>query len=114
MTFHTLVYELGREQQKTTKELLDIATRHAYSEEAVGATFILGNAKAATNDGRTTPSKATIKGARKGAKGSKKGQKHRPWHVAVAASNGGGDKEADDPGEVYVMAVERDVKRQTQ
>jgi hypothetical protein len=33
---HTLVHELNREQPKTTKELLDIATQHAYSEEAVG------------------------------------------------------------------------------
>jgi hypothetical protein len=84
MTCHTLVYELGHEQQKTTKELLGIATRHASGEEEVGAAFILGNVKAATSDGRTTPSKATINGARKGTKGSKKGQNHRPWHIAVA------------------------------
>jgi hypothetical protein len=29
MTFRTLVHELGREQPKTTKELLDITTRDA-------------------------------------------------------------------------------------
>jgi hypothetical protein len=39
----TLVHELGHEQPKTTEELLDISTRHAYSEAAVGAAFILGN-----------------------------------------------------------------------
>jgi hypothetical protein len=32
----SLVHELSREQPKTTKELLDIATRHASGEEAVG------------------------------------------------------------------------------
>jgi hypothetical protein len=54
-------------------ELVDIATRHASGEEAVGAAFILGYAGAATNGGWATPTKATIKGARKGAKGGKKG-----------------------------------------
>jgi hypothetical protein len=36
----TLVHELGCDQPKTTKELLNIATRHASSEEAVGFVFI--------------------------------------------------------------------------
>jgi hypothetical protein len=65
MTCCTLVDELGREQPKTTKELLATATRHASSKEAVGAAFILGNAGAAANGGRATPTKATIKGTRK-------------------------------------------------
>jgi hypothetical protein len=34
-----LVHELSREQQKTTKVLLDIATRYALGEEAVEAAF---------------------------------------------------------------------------
>jgi hypothetical protein len=51
MTCHTLVHELGHEQPKTTKELLDIVTQHAFGEEAVGAAFILGNAKVAANGG---------------------------------------------------------------
>jgi hypothetical protein len=74
-TCHTLVHELGRKQPKTTKELLNIVTRHASSEEAVGDAFVLGNVEAATSGGRAIPTKATIKGARKGAKGRKKGQK---------------------------------------
>jgi hypothetical protein len=37
----SLVHELSREQPKTIKELLDIATRHASDEEAVGAPFTL-------------------------------------------------------------------------
>jgi hypothetical protein len=53
----TLVHELGREQPKTTKELIDIATRHTSSEEAVGAAFVLGNTKA-----------VAVKGTRKGGK----------------------------------------------
>jgi hypothetical protein len=46
-TCRTLVHVLGLYQPKTTKELLDIATWHASGEEAVGATFVLGNAKTA-------------------------------------------------------------------
>jgi hypothetical protein len=90
---HTLVHELCREQLKTSKELLDIATQHASLKtstellniatqhasgvEAIGAAFVLGNAKASMSGGRAAPSKATVKGTRKGAKGGKKGQK---WH----------------------------------
>jgi hypothetical protein len=75
MTCRTLVHELDREQLKTTKELLDITTRHASSEEVVGATLLLGNAGMATSGGQATPTKATVKSARKGAKGGKKGPK---------------------------------------
>jgi hypothetical protein len=39
------VHELGREQPKTIKELLDIATQHASSEEVVEAIFIQGDLK---------------------------------------------------------------------
>jgi hypothetical protein len=63
MTCRILVHELSHEQPKTTKELLDIATRHASNKEEVGATFILGNARAAANCGRAVPTKATVKGA---------------------------------------------------
>jgi hypothetical protein len=35
----SLVHELSREQQKTTKVLLDIATRYTLGEEAVEAAF---------------------------------------------------------------------------
>jgi hypothetical protein len=69
-----LVHTLGREKLKTTKELLDITTQHASGEEVVGATFTLGNVGMAAHGGRATPTKTTIKGARKGAKGRKKGQ----------------------------------------
>jgi hypothetical protein len=55
--------------RKTTKELLNIATRHASGEEAVGAAFVLGNTGVAANGGRAALTRATIKGARKGAKG---------------------------------------------
>jgi hypothetical protein len=40
-TCHTLVHVLICDQPKTTKELLDIATRHASVEEAVGDAFVL-------------------------------------------------------------------------
>jgi hypothetical protein len=73
----TLVHKFSCEQPKTTKELLNITTRHAFGKEAAGTAFVLGNVKAAASGSRPAPSKATIKGARKGAKGGKKGQK---WH----------------------------------
>jgi hypothetical protein len=69
----TLVLELGREYPKTTKEVLDIATRHASNEEAVGAPFILGNVKEDASGCRVAPSKATIKGTRKDTNDDKKG-----------------------------------------
>jgi hypothetical protein len=40
MTNRTLVHELSCEQSQTTKELLDIATRHASGEEVVEAIFV--------------------------------------------------------------------------
>jgi hypothetical protein len=39
------VHEFSHDQLNTTKELLNIATRHAYSEEVVGAAFVLGDWK---------------------------------------------------------------------
>jgi hypothetical protein len=61
---HSLLHKLYHEQLKTTKELLDIATRHTSGEEVVGATFVLGNTKATTSASRAAPSKATVKGTR--------------------------------------------------
>jgi hypothetical protein len=51
MTCQTLVHEFGHEQLKIIKELLDIATRHAFGEEAVGAIFIQGGSKAVLSGG---------------------------------------------------------------
>jgi hypothetical protein len=39
-TCGTLVHELSHDQPNTTRELLDIATRHASGEEVVGDAFI--------------------------------------------------------------------------
>jgi hypothetical protein len=89
-TCRTMVHELGHDQLKTMKELLDIATRHASSKEAVGAAFILGNAKIAASDSRTTPSKATIKSTRKGANGGRGG--------VEASSDDDDDEKASDSG----------------
>jgi hypothetical protein len=100
-----LVHELGHEQLRTTKFLLEIATQHASSEEAVGAAFILGNAEAAAKGGRATPTKATIKGSRNGAKGGKKGQKWWPHHVAIVTGNGGGDEASNNSDEECIAAA---------
>jgi hypothetical protein len=68
-----LVHELRCDQPKTTKELLDIATRHASSEEAVRAIFIQGYGKAAPNSGRGATLKVAGRGVRRSAKGDKRG-----------------------------------------
>ena len=44
-TCESLVHKLGHKGLRTTKELLDIATSHASSEEAVGAIFNRLNGK---------------------------------------------------------------------
>ena len=45
-TYESLVHKLGRSGPQTTKELLDIATSHAFGEEAVGAVFDRTDGKA--------------------------------------------------------------------
>jgi hypothetical protein len=91
--------------------LLNITTRHASDEEAVGAAFVLGST--AARSGRATPTKTIIKSARKGAKGGKKGQKCQPHHLAAMASNDSGGAKADNSDEGFVAMVECDFKRQT-
>jgi hypothetical protein len=77
-TYQTLVHKLDRDQPKATKELHDIATRHASGEEAVGAIFVEGDGKTVPSSSQRAPSKATGKGAKKGAKDGKKGAKAAP------------------------------------
>jgi len=45
-TCESLVHKLGHKGPRTTKELLDIMTRHALGEEAVGAIFYRSKGKA--------------------------------------------------------------------
>jgi hypothetical protein len=68
------VHELGRDQLKTTKELLDIATWHASHEEAVGSIFVQSDGKTIPGGSRRAPSKAVGKGA----KSSKMGKSDAP------------------------------------
>jgi hypothetical protein len=107
-----LVHELGREQPKTTRELLDIMTRHASNEETVGATFILGNVEVAADGGRTAPTKATVKGAWKSTKGSEKRQKQGPRRIAIVAGKGRGDKGVGDFDEECIAIAKRGFKCQ--
>jgi hypothetical protein len=79
----------------------------------LGAAFVLGNADTATNGGRATPTKTTIKGAKKGPKGGKKGHTWRPHHVIIVTDNGGSDEEAGDSGEDCVVDAEHDFMCQT-
>ena len=107
-TCRTLVHELGRSQPETTKELLDIATRHASGEEAVGAVFVQGNGKATSGNGRGSPSTPASK---RDAKGKKKGQKRRPQQVAATSSHrDDGDKAEDSDDPERVATAGRDAK----
>jgi hypothetical protein len=87
----TLVHKLSHEPLKTTKELLDVATRHASSEDVVMAAFTLGKMKVAASVCRVAPSRNTTKSIRKCTRSGKKGQKQHPWCIAVVVSPGLGD-----------------------
>ena len=50
-TYESLVLKLGRKGPWTTKELLDIATSHAFGEEVVGAIFDCSDGKARRDEG---------------------------------------------------------------
>jgi hypothetical protein len=93
MTCLSLVHELDCEQPKTTMELLDIATRHASGEEAVGASFTLVNVGTVVGGGRATRTSATVRSTKRGAKDRKKEQKHRLCHLATVTNNDGVGKE---------------------
>jgi hypothetical protein len=72
------VHELGHDQPKTTKVILDIATWHTSSEEAVEAIFVQGDGKMTPDGSRGAPPNAASKGTKRRAKGSKKGAKAVP------------------------------------
>jgi hypothetical protein len=110
----TLVHELDHDQPKTTNELLDITTRHAYSEEVVGVVFVQSSAKAAPSSSRGAPTMATNKGARRGARSDKRGSKRQTQRVAVATSydEGNNDKDIGDSDEELVTTTECDSKAQ--
>jgi hypothetical protein len=69
------VHELSCDQLKTTKEMLDITTRHASSKEAVRAIFSQGDRKVAPNGGQGVTLKAVGKGVKRRTKGIKMGPK---------------------------------------
>jgi hypothetical protein len=77
-TCRTLVHELGCEELKITKELLNIATRHASGEEAVGAIFVQGGNKAVPSGDRGTSATATNKGMKRGIKSDKRAKTAAP------------------------------------
>jgi hypothetical protein len=86
MTWQTLVHELGREQPKTIKELLDIATKHTFGEEVVRVVFVQGDGKAAPSGSRGTSAAATNKGMKRDIKSNKRWPRRQPQRVAVTAS----------------------------
>jgi hypothetical protein len=109
----SLVNELGLEQPKTTKELLEIATWHASGEEAIEVAFTLVNAGMAVSGGQGTPTSTTVRSTKKGAKGGKKGQKCRLHHIAIMASNGDTEEEVNNSNKEFMATTECDLKRRT-
>jgi hypothetical protein len=77
-TYRTLVQELSREQPKTTKELLDITTRHASIKEAVRAVFVQSSRKVAPGSGQGTSTTTTDNGTKRGIKSDRKGPRRWP------------------------------------
>jgi hypothetical protein len=69
------MHELNCDQLNTTKELLDITTWHASGEEAIWVAFVFGSEKTVPKGSWAVLSKAVSRGAKKGAKGNKKGWK---------------------------------------
>jgi hypothetical protein len=114
MNCRTLVHEIDRDQPKTMKELLNIATRHASSEEAVMAIFIQSCRKAALVDDRGAPPKTTDKSVKRGTKSDKRELKQQPHQVAVTTNCDEGDnsKDVGDSDEELIVIAKRDFKRQ--
>jgi hypothetical protein len=111
-TYWTLVHELGSEQPKTMKELLDIATRHAASKETVWVVFVQGGSKAVPSGGQRTSTIATNKGTKRGIKSDKRGTRWWLQRVVVATScdEEMNDKNTGDFNEELMAATERDFK----
>jgi hypothetical protein len=65
------VHELGYDQPKTTKELLNITTRHAFGKVVVGAIFVPGDGSSVPSSSRGVPLKAAGKGTKRSVKGNK-------------------------------------------
>jgi hypothetical protein len=110
---HSLVHELDNEQPKTTKELCNIATRHASGEEVVGSTFTLVNTGTTVGGGQAIPTNVTVRSTKMGAKGRKKGQKHRSHYLATVTNNDGVGEEIEDSDKEFVATTEHDFKRRT-
>jgi hypothetical protein len=77
------VNELGCEQPKTTKELLNIATRHASGEEAVGGVFVQGGGMAVPSGHRGTSVATTDKGRRGASRATRGGQDGGPKELRL-------------------------------
>jgi hypothetical protein len=83
------MHELDCDQLKTMKELLNIATRHASGEEAIGAVFIQGDGKRspkAVGGHRPKPPAKVLREAPKVAKRGKSGTFNLPQLLPVATT----------------------------
>jgi hypothetical protein len=77
-SYRTLLHKLGRDQSKTTMELLGITTWHASGEETVRVIFVQGDGTMVPSGSRGAPPKVVRKGSRRSANGTKKGKSGTP------------------------------------
>jgi hypothetical protein len=108
-----LVHEFSRKQPEIIKELLEIPTRHALGEEAIGAAFDLVEAVVTAGGGQTAAPNITTIGTKKGAKGRKKGQKRCSHHPAAVTNNGSVGEKIERSDEEFVASTKRNFKRRT-
>jgi hypothetical protein len=74
----TLLHELDPNHLKTMKDLLDIATQHTPSEEAVEAVFVQGDGKTIPDGNRGHHPKLPTKVLREAPKAAKRGKSSTP------------------------------------
>jgi hypothetical protein len=91
--------------------LLKITTRHTSGEEAVGATFTLVEAGMTAGRDRIAPTNVIARGAKKGAKGGKKAQKHRLRRLTAVTNDDNVREEIKNYDEEFMASVECDFKQ---
>jgi hypothetical protein len=74
MSCRTLVNELGLNQPKTPKELLDITKQHTFGEDEVGPIFVLGDGTMVLSDNQGHHPRLLVKALRKVLKAAKRAE----------------------------------------
>jgi hypothetical protein len=74
---------------------------------------MLVSAGTATGGGRAMPTSTTVRNTKKGDKGRKNEQKHRPRHLATMANNGDASEEVENSDKEFMAMAEHDSKWHT-